>query len=127
MLDIRRIRKNPEEVVKALEKRHGDFPIKKVLKLDEKRRSIISHVKELKLRKNKRNKMLEIRSIRKNPEEFVKVFKKRHRDYQIKKVLNLDEKRRSIISQVEEMKSKQNTVSKQIPAFKKEGKDTTGI
>ena len=35
MLDIRRIRKNPEEVKKALGKRHGDFPIDEVLELDE--------------------------------------------------------------------------------------------
>ena len=41
MLDIRRIRSNPDEVVKALGKRHGDFPIDKVLELDEKRRQLL--------------------------------------------------------------------------------------
>ena len=35
MLDIKRIRMNSEEI-KALEKRHGDYPIDKVLELDEK-------------------------------------------------------------------------------------------
>jgi len=48
MLDIRRIRKNPEEVKKALNKRHGDFPIDEVLELDEKRRSMLTKVEEMK-------------------------------------------------------------------------------
>ena len=36
MLDIKRIRSNPEEVKKALRKRHGDYPIDKVLEIDKK-------------------------------------------------------------------------------------------
>lgn len=39
----------------------------------------------------------------------------------------LDEKRREILQEVEQMKSQQNTVSKKIPGFKKEGKDISGI
>ena len=37
MLDIRRIRSNPEEVIAALSKRQGEFAIDKVVELDEKR------------------------------------------------------------------------------------------
>ena len=33
MLDIKKIRVNPDEVVKALEKRHGNFQIDQVLEL----------------------------------------------------------------------------------------------
>lgn len=52
MLDIRRIRSNPEEVTLALGKRKGDFSINKVLKLDEKRRNIIIQVEEMKAKQN---------------------------------------------------------------------------
>ena len=38
---------NPEEVKKALEKRQGDYPIDKVLELDEKRRELLTQVEEL--------------------------------------------------------------------------------
>ena len=71
--------------------------------------------------------MLDIRRIRKNPEEVVKALGKRHGDYPIDKVLELDEKRRSLLSEVEEMKSKQNSVSKEIPRLKKEGKDPSAL
>lgn len=72
-------------------------------------------------------KMLDIRRIRKNPEEVMKALEKRHGDFPIHKVLELDEKRRSLLSEVEQMKSKQNTVSKDIPKFKKEGKDPSAL
>jgi seryl-tRNA synthetase len=39
----------------------------------------------------------------------------------------LDEKRRSILASVEQMKNKQNLDSKEIPRLKKEGKDTTEL
>ena len=71
--------------------------------------------------------MLDIRRIRMNPEEIIQSLEKRHGDFPINKVLEIDEKRRSLISKVEEMKSRQNTVSKEIPALKKEGKDTSRI
>ena len=38
MLDIRRIRANKDEVIEALKKRHGNFPIDRVIELDEERR-----------------------------------------------------------------------------------------
>ena len=71
--------------------------------------------------------MLDIRRIRKNPEEVVKALEKRHGDYPIDKVLELDEKRRSLLAEVEGMKSKQNSVSKEIPKLKKEGKDPSAL
>lgn len=71
--------------------------------------------------------MLDIRRIRKNPEEVVKALDKRHGDFPIDEVLKLDEERRSILTKVEEMKAKQNTMSKEIPKLKKEGKDASSL
>ena len=42
MLDIKRIRSNPDEIIKALSKRKGSFPIENVLEIDEKdRKSVV--------------------------------------------------------------------------------------
>lgn len=71
--------------------------------------------------------MLDIRRIRQNPEEVVKALEKRKGDFPIKKVLELDEKRRAILTEVEEMKAKQNQASKEVPKLKKEGKDPAPI
>ena len=71
--------------------------------------------------------MLDIRRIRKNPEEVISALEKRHGNYPIDEVLKLDEERRSILTKVEEMKARQNTMSKEIPKLKKEGKDASSI
>ncbi|NLW23335.1 MAG: serine--tRNA ligase [Tissierellia bacterium] len=71
--------------------------------------------------------MLDIKRIRKNPEEVKKALEKRQGDYPIDKVLELDEKRRELLTQVEELKAKQNSVSKEIPKLKKEGKDVSSL
>jgi len=69
--------------------------------------------------------MLDIKRIKKNPEEVKAALSKRKGEYDIDKVLELDEKRRALLVKVEEMKAKQNVVSKQIPKLKKEGKDVS--
>jgi seryl-tRNA synthetase len=71
--------------------------------------------------------MLDIKRIRTNPDEVVNALKKRHGDFPIDKVLELDEKRRNLLVQVEEMKAEQNRASKEVPKLKKEGKDTTEL
>ncbi|HHV38270.1 MAG TPA: serine--tRNA ligase [Tepidimicrobium sp.] len=71
--------------------------------------------------------MLDIRRIRKEPEKVIAALNKRHGDFPIDKVLELDEQRRSMLTQVEEMKARQNSVSKEIPKLKKEGKDTESL
>ena len=71
--------------------------------------------------------MLDIRRIRKNPEEIKKALEKRHGNFPIDEVLELDKNRRSLLTQVEEMKAKQNSVSKEIPKLKKEGKDPASL
>jgi seryl-tRNA synthetase len=53
MLDIQRIRNNPEEVRLALQKRLYEVDFTELLSWDQKRRSIIAESEELKARKNK--------------------------------------------------------------------------
>ena len=71
--------------------------------------------------------MLDIKRLRANKEEVVKALEKRHGNFPIQELLEVDEKRRVLIQKVEEMKAEQNKISKQVPVFKKEGKDTTEI
>lgn len=53
MLDIRVIRANPEEVIRKLKRRGGEYRIPEVLELDEKRRELLGAVEELKGKRNK--------------------------------------------------------------------------
>lgn len=71
--------------------------------------------------------MLDIRRIRSNSEEVVNALNKRKGNFPIEKVVELDEKRRRLLMEVEEMKAEQNKVSKEIPMLKKEGKDVTEV
>lgn len=71
--------------------------------------------------------MLDIKRIRNNPEEVKKALKKRHGDFPIDRVIELDENRRSLLTEKEQMKAKQNSVSKEIPKLKKEGKDISSV
>ncbi len=71
--------------------------------------------------------MLDIKRLRANREEVVKALNKRHGNFPIQELLEVDEKRRVLIQKVEEMKAEQNKISKQVPIFKKEGKDTAEI
>lgn len=71
--------------------------------------------------------MLDIKRIRNDFDAVEQALKKRGKDFHLKSFLPLDEKKRNLLQEVEELKNKQNTVSKQIPTLKKEGKDTTQI
>lgn len=71
--------------------------------------------------------MLDIKRIRTNKEEIIKSLNSRFGNYNIDKVLELDEKRREIIFEVENKKARQNEVSKQVPKLKKEGVDVSEL
>ncbi len=72
--------------------------------------------------------MIDIRILRNEPEKLIEALKRRKEDrIDIDGLLALDKERREILFKVEQMKNQQNTISKQIPAFKKEGKDTAPI
>ncbi len=72
--------------------------------------------------------MIDIKILRNEPEKLIEALKRRKEDrIDIDHLLNLDKQRREMVFNVEQMKSKQNTISKQIPQLKKEGKDTAPI
>ena len=73
--------------------------------------------------------MIDIKLIKENPEEVVKRFKIKGKDAEadIKRILELDGMRRSLISETEALKAEQNKENKLIPTYKKEGKDVTEI
>jgi len=71
--------------------------------------------------------MLDIKRIRTNKEEVIESLNSRFGNYNIDKVLELDEKRREIIFEVENKKARQNEVSKQVPKLKKDGVDVSEL
>lgn len=71
--------------------------------------------------------MLDIKLIRTETEKVKKALSRRKEEVDIDGLLKLDEQRREILFDVEQKKAQQNTVSKEIPKLKKDGKDTTEI
>ncbi len=71
--------------------------------------------------------MLDIKRLREDTENVKAALARRKEDVDIDGVLAIDAKRRELLFEAEKLKSRQNEVSKQIPAMKKEGKDTTEI
>lgn len=73
--------------------------------------------------------MLDIKVIRNDPEGVKKAVASRgtNRDGVIDEILKTDEIRRKTLAEVESMKSTQNAVSKEIPAMKKSGEDTSAL
>ncbi|MCF0140541.1 MAG: serine--tRNA ligase [Mogibacterium sp.] len=72
--------------------------------------------------------MLDIKRIREDFEGVKADVERRGKgDFGIGKVKELDEQRRAILAEVEQLKSKQNAASREVPKLKKEGKDTTEL
>ncbi len=71
--------------------------------------------------------MLDIKLLRNNFEEVEKALSGRNEDFDLGRFKALDENRRKLLAEVEELKSRQNAGSKEIPVLKKEGKDTTSL
>ncbi|MBQ2897931.1 MAG: serine--tRNA ligase [Clostridia bacterium] len=71
--------------------------------------------------------MIDIKVLRNEPEKVQRAFLKRREKFDVEGVLELDDKRKETIYKAEQLKNKQNTVSKQIPQLKKEGKDVAPI
>ena len=63
--------------------------------------------------------MLDIKIIRNDPEMVKKAMKNRNADLDsvIDEILDIDKKRRTIISETESMKANQNAFNKKIPAI----------
>jgi seryl-tRNA synthetase len=72
--------------------------------------------------------MLDIKKIREDYEGVLKAVESRtHGDFGLPDVRTLDEERRALLAEVEQLKSKQNAASKEIPRLKKEGKDASEL
>ena len=71
--------------------------------------------------------MLDIHFIRKNKELVERTCREKKMDVDLSYLLDLDEKRRSILKDIEEKKHKRNVSSKLIGKLKKEGKNTDDV
>lgn len=73
--------------------------------------------------------MLDIKRIKENPDYAKERLATRQKSYndEIDRLLKLDVERRALIADTEAKKAEQNKISKQIPVFKKEGKDVAPI
>ena len=73
--------------------------------------------------------MLDIKKIKENPQYAKERLATRQKDYsaEIDRLVELDAERRALIADTEAKKAEQNKISKQIPLFKKEGKDVAPI
>ncbi len=73
--------------------------------------------------------MLDINYIKSSPEEVIERLAKKGKDAreEIEKILELDAKRRALITETEGIKAEQNKLTKSIPQYKKEGKDVAPI
>lgn len=73
--------------------------------------------------------MVDIKLVRSNPDAVKEAVKKREMDLDslIDDILAIDEQRRQMTSEVEQLKARQNAASKQIPQLKKAGEDTSAL
>lgn len=71
--------------------------------------------------------MIDIKLLRTEPDKVIAALKRRKEVIDIDGLLALDKEKRELLYQVEQKKAEQNSVSKQIPALKKAGEDTTEI
>lgn len=71
--------------------------------------------------------MLDIKRLREDTENVKAALARRKEEIDIDAILTVDAQRREALFEVEQLKSRQNDVSKKIPAMKKAGEDTTEI
>lgn len=71
--------------------------------------------------------MLDIRMVRSNPEEVKRRLARRNKEFRIDELITLDEERRSLLVQVEELKSKKNKVSEEVAKLKRAKQDAESL
>ena len=73
--------------------------------------------------------MLDIKYIKESPDEVIARLAKKGKDAkeEIEKILELDVRRRTLITENEAIKAEQNRTNKLIPQYKKEGRDVSEI
>ncbi len=68
--------------------------------------------------------MLDIKILRQDPDKIREALKNRCNDLDISPAIELDKQRREFLTDVEQKKSKQNEITKKVPAMKKAGENT---
>lgn len=71
--------------------------------------------------------MLDIKLLRSDLEGVKKILATRSGSYNLDEFTDLDVRRRELLQETEQLKNKQNVVSKQVPIMKKEGKDVSAV
>ncbi|HEY8395759.1 MAG TPA: serine--tRNA ligase, partial [Bacilli bacterium] len=98
MLDIKRIRENPDEIIRRLNTRGKDFSyLKDMLAKDEERRKIIAEVEDLKRKRNESSKL--IGELKRKNQDATAVLKEVS-DYG-EKIANLDERVRKLDEEIQ--------------------------
>ena len=72
MLNIKRVRENPEEVREGIRKRSGEYDIDSVLQIDDQRRALLAEVEEKKAEKNRVSKEIPLK--KKKGEDVSEIF-----------------------------------------------------
>lgn len=71
--------------------------------------------------------MLDLRLIRNNFEEVKRALQDRNEDFNLDEVKELDEKRREILAELEQLQNKRNVTTKEIAVLKKDKKDAAAL
>jgi len=71
--------------------------------------------------------MINLKLVQKQPEILVKALADRHSDIDVDVFFVLDKRRRTILAEVEALKSRRNAVSGEVAALKRAGKDISAI
>ncbi len=71
--------------------------------------------------------MLNLKWILENPALFDEAMKKRNLDLRSNKIIELNDKKRELLTKLQDLQSKKNTISKNIGILKAEGKDVESI
>ena len=71
--------------------------------------------------------MIDLKLLRTEPEKVIQALARRKENVDLDGLLALDKERREVLFEAEQKKAEQNAVSKQIPAMKKAGEDTTEV
>ncbi len=71
--------------------------------------------------------MLDIKLIRENPEKINELLKRRNASLSIDEVIKIDEQRRAVQTEADELRAKRKTESQKIGELKKQGQDTESV
>ena len=71
--------------------------------------------------------MLNLKWIIENPKLFDDAMKKRHLELRAEKIITLDKNKKAIITKLQDLQSKRNSIAKEIGKLKSEGKDTKSL